>query len=69
MANSKEYNAKYYQEHRQQLVERKKKHYKEHKEEILARNKRGIENNSEHWNEYIRERRKKLKGIDTKDNI
>ena len=69
MTNSKEYNAKYYQGHKQQIVERKKKHYKEHKEEILARNKRWIENNREHWNEYIRERRKKLKSIDTKDNI
>lgn len=69
MANSKEYNAKYYQGHKQQIVERKKKHYEEHKEEILARNKRWLEDNREHWNEYIRERRKKLKNIDTKDNI
>lgn len=69
MGNNKEYNAKYYQEHRRQIVERKKKHYEEHKEEILARNKRWVESNREHWNEYMRERRKKLKGIDTKDNI
>ena len=69
MANSKEYNAKYYQGHKQQIVERKKKHYKEHKEEILSRNKKWVENNREQWNEYMRERRKKLKNIDTKDNI
>lgn len=69
MVSSKEYSAKYYQEHRQEISERKKRHYEEHKEEILARNKRWLENNREHWNEYIRERRKKLKGIDTKDNI
>lgn len=58
MTNSKEYNAKYYQEHKQQIVEKKKKHYEEHKEEILARNKRWMENNRERWNEYMRERRK-----------
>lgn len=69
MRNNKEYNAKYYQEHKQQIVERKKKHYEEHKEEILARNRKWIEDNRGHWNEYMRERRKKLKGIDTKDNI
>ena len=69
MANSKEYNAKYYQGHKQQIVERKKKHYKEHKEEILSRNRKWVENNRERWNEYMRERRKKLKNIDTKDNI
>ena len=35
MTNSKEYSAKYYQEHRQEIVERKKKHYEENKEERL----------------------------------
>lgn len=69
MANSKEYSAKYYQEHRQEIVERKKKHYEEHKEEILARNRKWVEDNRERWNEYMRERRKKLKAIDTKDNV
>lgn len=64
MTNSKEYSAKYYQEHRQEIAERKKKHYEAHKEEILARNKRWVENNRERWNEYMRERRKKLKAID-----
>lgn len=59
VTNNKEYNAKYYQEHKQQIVERKKKHYEEHKEEILARNRKWIEDNREQWNEYMRERRKK----------
>ena len=59
MANSKEYNAKYYQEHKQEISERKKQHYQEHKEDILARNKRWMENNREHWNAYMRNRRKK----------
>ena len=59
MADSKEYNAKYYREHKQEISERKKKHYEKHREDILARNKRWMENNRDHWNAYMRDRRKK----------
>lgn len=64
MTDKKEYNAKYYQEHKAEIAERKKRHYEEHREEILARNKKWQKDNKEYWNEYMRERRKKLKAID-----
>ena len=59
--NTKEYNAKYWKEHKEQISERRKKFYQEHKEEISKRNKRWIEANRDKWNAYQREyyRRKK----------
>ena len=59
--NRKEYNAKYWIEHKEQLSARRKKNYRENKEKIDARNKKWIEKNREHWNEYMRERRRRAK--------
>ena len=61
MANSKEYNAKYWQEHKEEISERRKKLYKERKGEIDERNKRWLDANRDKWNAYMRERRRKAK--------
>ena len=59
--NTKEYNAKYYREHKKEISEKKKQYYLENKELVLARNRKWIENNREQWNAYVRNRRKKGK--------
>ena len=65
MANSKEYNAKYYREHKEELSEKKKKAYKENPEKNKERVYRWREKNREKWNAYMRERRK----IDRQANV
>lgn len=63
VSNSKEYNAKYYKEHREEIVNRKKAFYKKNKQEIIDRNKRWFKENNEKWNEYMREYRKRKKNV------
>lgn len=58
MANSKEYNAKYYQEHKKELSEKKKKAYRENPEKSKELVYKWREKNRERWNAYMRERRK-----------
>ena len=58
MANSKEYNAKYYQEHKEELSEKKKKAYRENPEKSKELVYKWREKNRERWNAYMRERRK-----------
>lgn len=65
MANSKEYNAKYYAEHKEELSEKKKKAYRENPEKNKERVYKWRENNREKWNAYMRERRK----IDKRANV
>ena len=61
MSNTKEYNAKYYQEHKAEIRERKIKRYKENPEIYKERAKQWVEANREKWNAYMRERRKQAK--------
>ncbi len=69
MSNSKEYNARYYQEHRKEISEKRKQKYKEnpepYKEAVVKWRKR----NKDKWLAYIRERRAKLKDIDEMENV
>lgn len=58
MANSKEYNAKYYQEHKKELSEKKKKAYRENPEKSKELVYKWREKNRERWNAYMRERRR-----------
>lgn len=58
MANSKEYNAKYYAEHKKELSEKRKKAYRENPEKNKERVYKWRENNREKWNAYMRERRR-----------
>ena len=67
MANSKDYNAKYWQEHKEEISERRKKLYRERKGEIDERNKRWLDANRDKWNAYMRERRRKAKLDRSKD--
>lgn len=55
------YNAKYYQEHRDEIRTRKKRLY--NKDIAIARKKAWLERegNREKWNAYMRERRRKAK--------
>ena len=61
MANSKEYNARYYQEHRDEIKAKKKEQYEADPVKYKERAKAWVEANREQWNAYMRERRKKLK--------
>ena len=61
MANRKEYNAKYWATHKEEIAKKRKKFYQENKEKIDTRNKKWIENNRERWNKYMRERRRNAK--------
>lgn len=70
--HKKEYNAKYWAEHKKQISEKRKKRYEEdaeYREHIISKNKEWIENNRDRWNEYMRERRAKLKAIDEMENV
>ena len=62
----KEYNAKYWAEHKEEISKRRKEFYKEHKEEIDARHQRWLDENRDHWNKYMRERRRKAR-LDEKE--
>lgn len=64
MKNTKEYNAKYYREHREEIRAKKREKYKADPEKTKRQVKAWREANREHWNEYMRERRRKLKSID-----
>lgn len=57
----KEYNAKYWANHKEEIAIKRKKFYQEHKEEIAERNKRWFQNNREKWNAYLKEHRAKAK--------
>lgn len=59
MANSKEYNAKYYREHKEEISEKRKKKYHADPEPYKEAVYKWRENNREKWNAYMRERRKK----------
>lgn len=61
MSNSKEYNAKYYAEHKEELSKKRKEVYKKDRERILKRNKKWLKDNREQWNEYMREYRRRRK--------
>ena len=64
----KEYNAKYWAEHKEEISAKRKEYYKEHKEEIDKRNRVWLDANREHWNEYMRKRRAKQK-LDKENNV
>ena len=57
----REYSAKYWATHREQISEKRKKKYQENRDKILERNKRWLQGNKEKWNEYQREYRKRKK--------
>lgn len=61
MANSKEYNAQYYQEHQDKIKVKRKEQYKSDPAKYKKRAKAWVEANREQWNAYMRERRRKLK--------
>ncbi len=61
MTNSKEYNARYYQEHQDKIKAKKKELYKADPAKYKERAKAWVEANREQWNAYMRERRRKLK--------
>ena len=61
MSNSKEYNAKYYAEHKEELSKKRKEMYKKDRERIIERNKKWLKDNREQWNEYMREYRRRRK--------
>lgn len=58
MANSKEYNAKYYAEHKEKISEKRKKKYRADPKPYKEATYKWRENNREKWNAYMRERRK-----------
>lgn len=58
MTNRKEYNAKYYREHKAELSEKRKKKYHADPESYKKAVYKWRENNREKWNAYMRERRK-----------
>lgn len=58
MSNKKEYNAKYYREHKEELSEQRKKKYHANPEPYKRAVYKWRENNREKWNAYMRERRK-----------
>lgn len=63
--NRKEYNAKYWAEHRDEISKQRKKYYQKNKEEIKARSTRWFQANRDRWNKYQRERaRSKRKEVD-----
>lgn len=72
MSNSKEYNARYWKEHKEKISEKRKKRYEEdaeYREHITNKSKKWVEKNRDKWNAYMRERRKKVKAVDeTKKN-
>lgn len=59
MANTKEYNRQYYQEHKDELNKRHKSYYEANKETILKKSrettKRWIEDNREYYRQYRKE--------------
>lgn len=65
MINSKEYNAKYYEEHKEEISEKRKKKYRENPKKYKDAIYKWRENNKEKWNAYMRERRK----IDRNEDI
>ena len=71
MSNSKEYNAKYYQEHKAELAEKKRARYQANRETILAKMKQYRDKHREEYNararEYMRAwRKKREEGLDKK---
>lgn len=56
--DKKEYNAKYYQEHREEIAEKRKKRYQANPEPYKEAVHKWREKNRERWNAYMRERRK-----------
>lgn len=56
-----EYNKKYWAEHKEELSAHRKERYKREKDKIDAINRRWLDANREHWNAYMRERRRKAK--------
>ena len=63
----KEYNSKYWAEHKSEISAHRKAFYQEHKAEINERNKRWLDANRDKWNAYMRERRRKAKLDKQKD--
>ena len=61
MANTKEYNARYWAEHRTELLAKKKRAYEKDPAKVRERNKRWLDANRDKWNAYMRERRRKAK--------
>lgn len=55
----REYNAKYWASHREELSKSRRERYKRDKAVILESNKRWLEKNRDHWNAYQREYRKR----------
>ena len=64
--NRSEYNAKYYIEHKEKIIARKKRAYQLNKEVINERNKQWKKDNRDYWNAYMREWRRKKK-LDKKE--
>lgn len=56
-----EYNAKYWAEHKEQITAHRRQYYQENKDKIDKRNRKWLDANRDRWNEYMRERRAKLK--------
>ena len=61
MTNSKEYNAKYYREHKEEILARKKENYRKNSEAYKQRARQRVQRDREGWNAYMREWRRKRK--------
>lgn len=64
--NKKEYNRKYYQEHKEHRLAYHKKYYEKHKEELLAYAKKARDSNPEYHAEWQRKNKEKLNAIKTR---
>lgn len=60
----KEYNAKYWAEHKKEISEKRKKQYRKNRTELLSKHDKWVKENRDYWNAYQKEyrRRKKVKG-------
>ena len=65
---TKEYNAKYWAEHKKEISEKRKEAYQRDKDKIKVRNKKWVEKNREKWNAYLREYRKAKKEANEKES-
>lgn len=61
MKSTKEYNARYYQKHKEEIKAKKRELYKANPGKVKNQVRAWRASNREHWNEYMRERRKRLK--------
>ena len=66
----KEYNAKYWSKHSEEINKSRRAKYKEDKDKFLDRNKRWLDKNRDRWNAYQREyRKRKQESIDKSKEV